>query len=171
MENLGRQAGFLKGLLEGANLEAASPEGKLLSGIVELLGALSERVEAMDDLMADLNDYVQSIDDDLTELENDYDGFDGEELDDDGALSFDDDEEEGAFPPDNLHVLKPNAAVDEDAAERPLLGRLCPECKGLFFTDAEDDEDAVYRCPHCGKPVTPAPLAPGNVPVVRPIEE
>ena len=30
--------------------------GKLLAGIVDLLGALSERVEAMDEMMEDLND-------------------------------------------------------------------------------------------------------------------
>ncbi len=165
MENLGKRAGYLKGLLEGADLEASSPNGKLLAGIVELLGAMSERVEALDELMADLNDYVQSIDDDLTELENDYDGFDGEE--DDDELPFDDDSEEG-FPPDNLHLLEPGAPDPED---EPLMGRLCPECKGLFFTAAEDGEDAEYLCPHCGKRVRPAPLAPGNVPVVRPVED
>ena len=167
MENLGKKAGYLKGLLEGANLEAESPNGKLLAGVVELLGALCERVESMDELMEDLNDYVQSIDDDLTELENDYDGFDEDDMDDD-ELSFDDEDDEDFPSPDNLRLLESDDPGPEDG---PLMGRLCPECKGLFFSSAEDDEDAEYACPHCGKRVRPAPLVPGSVPVVRPVGE
>ena len=74
MENLGKKVGFLKGLMEGASYDADSPKGKLLAGIVELLGDLSDRVEAMDELLDDLNDYVESIDEDLTELEGERDG-------------------------------------------------------------------------------------------------
>ena len=92
MENLGKKVGFLKGLMEGMSFDTDSANGKLMAGIVDLLGDLSDRVEAIDELLQDLNDYVESIDEDLTELEgardDDMDGlFDGEDDDDD----FDDD--------------------------------------------------------------------------------
>ena len=65
MENLGKKVGFLKGLMEGMNMEADGANGKLMAGIVDLLGELSDRVEVIDELLDDLNDYVESIDDDL----------------------------------------------------------------------------------------------------------
>ena len=51
MENLGKKVGFLKGLMEGASFDTDSPNGKLMAGIVELLGDLSDRVEAIDELL------------------------------------------------------------------------------------------------------------------------
>ena len=67
MENLGKKVGFLKGLLEGMDFEDNAVNGKLMAGIVDLLGDLSDRVEAIDELLDDLNDYVESIDGDLSD--------------------------------------------------------------------------------------------------------
>ena len=89
MENLGKKVGYLKGLMEGAAFDTDSTNGKLMAAIVELLGDLSDRVEAIDELLDDLNDYVESIDEDLTELE----GARDDELED----YFDDDDEEEDF--------------------------------------------------------------------------
>ena len=83
MENLGKKVGFLKGLMEGMSFDTDSANGKLMAGIVDLLGDLSDRVEAIDELLEDLNDYVESIDEDLTELESvreeDLEDFFGDE--------------------------------------------------------------------------------------------
>ena len=56
MENLGKKVGFLKGLMEGMDFKADSANGKLLAGIVDLLGDLSDRVEAADELLAGLTE-------------------------------------------------------------------------------------------------------------------
>ena len=172
MEDLGKRAGYLKGLLEGANLEAAEPTGKLLAGVVELLGALAERVESLDELMEDLNDYVQSIDDDLTELENDYDGFDELDGDDDedDELSFDGEGDDEAFPANRLRLVKEDDD-DEPPEDVALAVNRCSACGQLFFTSIEDAEDAEYLCPHCGQRVHSDPLNPDNAPFVRPVED
>ena len=171
MENLGKKVGFLKGLMEGASYDADSPKGKLLAGIVELLGDLSDRVEAMDELLDDLNDYVESIDEDLSELE----GAGGDELDDyfddEDSLDFDDDDDE-LFPSaeDKLHLLRPaETAASED--EESLAGNLCPKCSRMFFTSLSDDGDAEYICPHCGERIKPVALTPDNAPIARPAEK
>ena len=156
MESLGKQVGYLKGLLEGMGEEQKKElGGKLFSGIVEVLAVLSDRADTVDDMLSELNDYVESIDDDLTELENA--GGDGD-YDEDG---FEDGEP--GFGEDQLHLLKA-----EDSGDTPMAGGLCPECGGLFFI--EGDDDALYVCPHCGKHVRVTPLTQENVPMGKPVK-
>jgi len=171
MENLGKKVGFLKGLMEGMSYDTSSADGKLMAGIVDLLGELSDRVEAIDELLEDLNDYVESIDEDLTELEGereeDLDGFfDGDDEDEDDEeyddMLFDDSE-------DKLHLLRP--AQREEPEEESLAGNLCPECHALFATALNDAEGTRYICPSCGKTVTPIPLTPENAPVAKPADK
>ena len=170
MENLGKKVGFLKGLMEGMSFEADSANGKLMAGIVDLLGELSDRVEAIDELLEDLNDYVESIDEDLSELEGADSDMDDFFEDDDDALDFDDDDDE-LFPSaeDKLHLLRPAEAASQD--DESLAGNLCPKCSRMFFTALDDAEGAEYLCPHCGERVKPMPLTPENAPIARPVDE
>jgi len=167
MENLGKKVGFLKGLMEGMSFETDSANGKLMAGIVDLLGDLSDRVEAIDELLEDLNDYVESIDEDLTELEgareDDMDGF----FEDDEDEDFDDmmfDDSEG-----KLHLLRPEQS--EESEPDSLAGNLCPECHAMFVTSLGDPEDAEYICPNCHKQVRPVPLSPENAVIAKPVEK
>jgi len=172
MENLSKKVGYLKGLMEGMDIDTASANGKLMTGIVELLGELSDRVEVIDELLDDLNDYVESIDDDLSELEggrDDEDGnfgfFDGDDEDEDFDDAFGDGE-------DKLHLLR----AEDDAKEEPekdgaLAGKLCPKCSRMFFTGLDDDGDAEYLCPHCGERIHPMPLTPDNAPIAKPVTD
>ena len=166
MENLGKQVGYLKGLLEGAGIDTTAANGKLLAGIVDLLGALSERVEAMDEMMEDLNDYVESIDDDLTELEGgmdeDDESFDFSDDDDE-----DDDGDDGDFD-DQLHLLP---SEDEEEDGDVVCGKTCPECHRTFFTRNILNDKAMYRCPFCGERVHPEDLSPEVAPIVDPLED
>ena len=166
MENLGKKVGFLKGLMEGMSFETDSANGKLMAGIVGLLGDLSDRVEAIDDLLEDLNDYVESIDEDLSELEgagdDEMEDYFDEDVDEDLDDMFDDGE-------DKLHLLRP--AREEAPQEDSLAGNLCPECHAMFVTSLSDPEDAEYICPNCKKQVRPVPLSPENAVVTKPVEK
>ena len=170
MENLGKKVGFLKGLMEGGSFDADSANGKLLAGIVGLLGDLSDRVEAIDELLDDLNDYVESIDEDLSELEGADGDMDDFFEDDDDALDFDDDDDE-LFPSaeDKLHLLRPAEAASQD--DESLAGNLCPKCSRMFFTSLKDDADAEYICPHCGERIRPVALTPDNAPIAKPADK
>lgn len=171
MENLSKKVGFLKGLMEGLDVDQGTVNGRLTAGIIELLGDLSDRVEAMDELLDDLNDYVESIDDDLAELEGERD--DGEDF---NFLDDDDEDFDDAFGDgeDKLHLLRTDGtdekASEEPEAEEALAGKLCPECSRMFFTSLEDAEDAEYLCPHCGARIHAIPLTPENAPMAKPIE-
>jgi len=181
MNDTSKKVGYLKGLLEGLELDN-SPNAKLLKGIVDVLNDLSDRVNTIDDLLDDLNDYVESIDDDLTALEQ------GESTDrgfyhddDDFDYDFDEDDEDAE---DHLHLLNssddeddedvyhfgPGYDDDEEPADEPepLAGCLCPECSRMFFISLDDPEDSAYRCPHCSEKVIPVPLTPENAPIAKP---
>lgn len=165
MDNISKKVGFLKGLMEGMDFDAESPNGKLLAGVVELLGDLVERVEVIDEVLDDLNDYVESIDDDLSVLEDggEREGdfpFGVNDEEDDDFDDFDDAE-------DHLHLLAPELPDEPDAElmEAPLSAGLCPVCGRLFFVPLNDPEDTKYLCPHCAAPVIPSPLTPENAPI------
>ena len=170
MENLSKKVGYLKGLLEGMDLDNGSTNGKLMAGIVDLLGELSDRVEVMDELLDDLNDYVESIDDDLAELE-------GEHRDDDDDFNILDDEDEDfddAFGDgeDKLHLLRPREETpSEEDGPDALAGKLCPKCHRMFFTSLDDADGELYDCPHCGERITPVPLTPENAPIAKPVDK
>ena len=173
MENLSRKVGYLKGLMEGMDIDANSANGKLMAGIVDLLSELSDRVEVMDELLDDLNDYVESIDDDLAELE-------GEHRDDDDDFSILDDEDEDfddAFGDgeDKLHLLQPDKdlppAPEGEEGPDALAGKLCPKCHKMFFTALEDGDEDEYDCPHCGERIVPVPLTPDNAPIAKPVDK
>ena len=168
MENLGKKVGFLKGLMEGMSFDTDSANGKLMAGIVGLLGDLSDRVEAIDDLLEDLNDYVESIDEDLSELEGDRED-DADDLFDDEELDFDD-EDDDVFDDgeDKLHLLRPAPAAAPE--EESLAGTLCPKCGRMFFTSLNDVQGAQYICPHCGERILPLPLTPDNAPIAKPAD-
>ena len=168
MENLGKKIGYLKGLMEGVDFSDDPSRGKLFAAMAELIGDLVDRVESLEELVDDLNDYVESIDDDLSVLEGESDDF--------HAPDDEDDEYEDAYYDDvesiedQLHLL--GGKADHDAANpRALVGNICAECGRMFFTDADDPEDARYDCPHCGKRVRKAPLTPENTPIVQRVED
>ena len=171
MENLGKKVGFLKGLMEGMSFDTESANGKLIAGIVGLLGDLSDRVEAIDELLEDLNDYVESIDEDLTELEGDddddedFDFFDDDEDDEDEDFDgmFDDGE-------DKLHLLRPPLS-EAPPEEESLAGNLCPECHAMFVTSLSDPEGSEYICPSCKKQIKPVPLNPENAVIAKPVDK
>ncbi len=167
MENLGKKVGFLKCLMEGMSFDAESASGKLTAGIVDLLGDLCDRVEAIDELLEDLNDYVESIDEDLTELEGAQD--DDEDFFDDGD-DEDDEDYDDVFDDgeDKLHLLRPSES--DEPREESLAGNLCPKCSRMFFTSLKDSGDQEYICPHCGERIRPVALTPENAPIARPVD-
>lgn len=169
MENLSRKVGYLKGLMEGMDIDESTTNGKLMAGIVDLLSELTDRVEVIDELLDDLNDYVESIDDDLAELEGEHREDDDFNILDDEDEDFDDAFGDGE---DKLHLLRPDEdAPAEDEGPDALAGKLCPKCSRMFFTSLDDGDEDEYLCPHCGERVVPVPLTPENAPIAKPVDD
>jgi len=171
MNKTSKKVGYLKGLIDSMPLDESKAESKLLKGIVELLGDLSDRADVVDELLDDLNDYVESIDDDLSALEGEAADGDASPFSLFGDEDDDDEDFDDGFDSteDQLHILRPETPPEPQA--EPLAGVLCSECMRLFFVSLDDPAYAMYICPHCGKKIHPVALSPENAPVVAPVEE
>ncbi|MEW6726238.1 CD1247 N-terminal domain-containing protein [Desulforudis sp. 1088] len=72
MSDLKAKVAYLEGLAAGLNLPEDSKEGKLLDGIVEVLGEFADAVDNLEDAQDSLEDYLESIDEDLYNLETQF---------------------------------------------------------------------------------------------------
>ena len=151
---ISEKAAYLKGLMDGLNLDTEKAEGKMISAIVELLGDVTKRLHDVEETTIAISDELDEIEEDLDAIE-DYildeedEDFDFEDEDD---YDFDDDEEfedEGFdFGDDDSIIYEVKCACgnvinfDEETLEAGSI--VCDECgETLEFTfDDEDEEDA-----------------------------
>ena len=73
------RASYIRGLMDGLELDPAAKETKVLNAIVELLDDLCLSVEELDNGLDELSEQVDEIDYDLGELEEDYYDLDEDE--------------------------------------------------------------------------------------------
>ena len=136
---------YLKGLIEGMEIDAATKEGKILKAIMDVLSDVALSVEDLEATVQEMGEQVDTIDEDLDALETDYyDEYD--ECDDDCDCDC------GCCDDEFYDVTCPNCneefAVDEDT----LLdgGVDCPLCgKHLEFDIEECDDDCDCCCDDC----------------------
>ena len=119
---------YLKGLMEGMNVDTESNEGKLFAAVVDVLDEIALEVEYLTDEVMELGDGLDVISDDLSDVEDIvYDEWD----DDDD----DDDDDDG----------------DEDDEEEECYATTCPNCEEVIYFDESILEDGEVICPNCGE--------------------
>ena len=122
---ISEKVAYLKGLMEGMNLNADSNEGKLFLAIADVLDEIALEVEDLTDEVMELGDGLDVISDDLSDVEDVvFDEDDYEELDDEDDEDEDDEEE--------------------------CYATTCPECEEEIFFDDSVLEDGKVECPNCG---------------------
>ena len=67
--NATEKAAYLKGLLEGLDIDCSKPEGKMLSALVDAFGEIADEVCDLNAQTDHLYEYVDELDHDLGELE------------------------------------------------------------------------------------------------------
>ena len=113
---LSEKAAYLKGLAEGLSLDKTTPEGKLLTAMLDLLGDVTDAIGEIDEDLEYLNDYVEELDEDLGEVEK---AIYGDDCDCDCDCCDDECED-----------------WDEDC------GCNCDECDHPCFDDEDEQQDA-----------------------------
>ena len=122
---ISEKVAYLKGLMEGMNVDTDSNEGKLFRAIVDVLDEIALEVEDLTDEVMELGDGLDVISDDLSDVEDVvFDEDDYEELDDEDDEDEDDEEE--------------------------CYATTCPECEEEIFFDDSVLEDGKVECPNCG---------------------
>ena len=143
---ISEKAAYLKGLMDGLNLDTEKAEGKMISAIVDLLGDMAKRI-------ADIEETTIAISDELDEIEEDLDAIEDfildeeEDFEEEEDLWDDEDEEyeEGFdFGDEETTIYEVECACgeiidfDEEVLEQGSM--ICPNCGETLEFSTEDDE-------------------------------
>ncbi len=139
------RAFYIRGLMEGLELDPKAKETKVLNARVELLDDLCMSGEELEDGFGELSEQVDEIDEDLGELEEDY-----YDLDEDscgcghhhGDEDFDDMEFEVTCPSCGDTIQLGDEMLDEGSI-------VCPGCGETLEFDFDDDDEDGCGC-DCG---------------------
>mgnify|MGYP003308961605 CR=1 FL=1 len=152
---ISEKSAYLKGLMDGLNLDTEKAEGKLIAAIVDLLGDVTKKVTDIEDTTIAISDELDEIEEDLDAIEDyildeeddeDYeDEWDDEDFDD--YEDEDDFEDEGFdFGDEETTIYEVKCACgnviafDEDTLEEGSI--ICDACgETLEFTFDDEDED------------------------------
>jgi endogenous inhibitor of DNA gyrase (YacG/DUF329 family) len=134
--SIGKKVAYLKGLAEGLEISSGSKNGKIITGILDILEDIAE-----------LEDYVAEIDDDLCMLEEFvFDDGETEEKDDDDYVCIEDDDDE--------------FDGEKESAENEVLDGVfelkCPHCKKFIMLETKEileSEGMAVECPECGQEI------------------
>jgi hypothetical protein len=146
---ISEKAAYLKGLMDGLNLDTEKAEGKMISAIVELLGDVTKRLTDVEETTIAISDELDEIEEDLDAIE-DYILDEDDEYYDDDDFEFDDDDEfddEGfEFGDDDSIIYEVKCACgnvinfDEDTLEAGSI--ICDKCgENLEFSFEDEDEE------------------------------
>jgi len=152
--NISEKAAYLKGYMDGLELDTEKPEGKMIAKIVELLCDVTKRVTDIEETTIAISDELDEIEEDLDAIEDfildeedeDYDEDFDDEDDDDDFYDDDDFEDEGfEYGDEDSIIYEVKCACgevinfDEDVLEEGSM--ICPNCGETLEFSVEEDED------------------------------
>lgn len=149
---ISEKAAYLKGLMDGLELDTDKAEGKLISAIVELMGDVTRKLTDVENTTIAISDELDEIEEDLDAIE-DYildeedDEYDDYEDDFDDYDDDDDYEDEGFDYGDEdstIYEVKCTCGniinFDEETLEEGSI--ICDNCgETLEFTFEDEDEE------------------------------
>ena len=148
---INEKAAYLKGLMEGLQLDTEKAEGKMIAAIVDLLGDVTKKLTNVEDTTIAISDELDEIEEDLDAIEDfimdaDDDDYDDDEDDFDDYDEDDYDEEGFDFGDEDTTIYEVKCvcgnviAFDEETLEEGSI--VCDECgETLEFTFDDEDED------------------------------
>ena len=147
---ISEKAAYLKGLMDGLQLDKEKPEGQMISAIVDLLGDVTRRLADVEETTIAISDELDEIEEDLDAIEDFILDEEEDDWDDENEEDFDfedeEDYEEGFdFGDEETTVYEVKCACgeiidfDEETLEKGSI--LCPNCgENLEFTFDDDEE-------------------------------
>ena len=144
---ISEKAAYLKGYMDGLELDTEKPEGKMITRIVDLLCDVSKRLTDVEETTIAISDELDEIEEDLDAIEDfildeedeDYDDYDDD--DDFDELYEDDDFEDDDFEDEGFDY------GDEDS----IIYEVKCACGEVINFDEEVLEAGSMTCPNCGE--------------------
>ena len=128
---ISEKAAYLKGLMDGLNLDTEKAEGKMIAAVVELLGDVTKRLTDVEETTIAISDELDEIEDDLDAIE-DFIMDEDEDYDDDDD-DFEDEEDE----------------CDCDCDE--IIYEVECSCGNIIEFDEETLDQGSIVCDKCGE--------------------
>ncbi len=135
---ISEKSAYLKGLMDGLNMNTESDEGKMIAAIVDLLGDVTKKLTAVEDTTIAISDELDEIEDDLDAIE-DYILDEDEDDYDDDDYDFDDEDED--YEDEGFEW------GDEDST----IYEVECACGNIIDFDEETLEQGSMTCPNCGE--------------------
>ena len=139
--NINKESAYLRGLLEGYELDSNKKETKLFTKMLELIDEMADHITALEADNAELREYVEELDQDLGAVEEDL--YVTDEDDD----YYDDEEEDDEY--------------DEFDDEEDYYEIECPSCGEVVCFDGSLDPDNLV-CPACGEKIADVEFCDGE---------
>ena len=149
---ISEKSAYIKGLMDGLNLDTEKAEGKLIAALVELMGDVTKKLSDVEDTTIAISDELDEIEEDLDAIEDfildeedeDYDDYDDDDFDDYDDDDFDDEGFDYGDEDTTIYEVKCACgnviAFDEETLEEGSI--VCDECgETLEFTFDDEDED------------------------------
>ena len=152
---ISEKSAYLKGLMDGLNLDTEAAEGKMISAIVDLLGDLTKKVTDIEDTTIAISDELDEIEEDLDAIEDyildedDDDDFEDDFEDEEDYYDEDEDYEEGFdYGDEDSTIYEVKCACgeiidfDEETLEKGSI--VCPQCGETLEFSLDDDDEIAF---------------------------
>ena len=136
---LSDKVSYLRGLMDGLELDYTTKEGKILKLMVEILDEMALTVEDISDEVDEIVEIIDMLDDDLCDVEDDLYDLDDEDFDDEYDGDFDDEEE----------ILFDDEDDYDDFDDEPMYECCCPNCGDSITISESIVEKGSMKCPNC----------------------
>ena len=137
---ISEKSAYLKGLMDGLNLDTETAEGKMIAAIVDLLGDVTKKVTNIEDTTIAISDELDEIEEDLDAIEDFIMDEEDDEYDDDD-YDFDDEDDDYEYDDEGFDF------GDEDST---IYEVVCA-CGEVINFDEETLEEGSMICPNCGE--------------------
>ena len=146
---ISEKAAYLKGLMEGLQLDTEKAEGKMISAIVDLLCDVTRRLHDVEETTIAISDELDEIEEDLDAIEDFIMDEEDDEYDEDDYDYDDEDEDyddEGFdFGDEDTTIYEVECVCgniidfDEETLEKGSI--ICDNCGETLEFSIEDDEE------------------------------
>ena len=149
---ISEKSAYLKGLMDGLNLDIEKAEGKMISAIVELMGDVTKKLSDVEDTTIAISDELDEIEEDLDAIEDYILDEEDEDYEDDYEDDFDEYEDEDEYGDEGFDYGDEDSTIyevkcscgnvinfDEETLEEGSI--ICEKCGETLEFTFEDDED------------------------------
>lgn len=135
---------YLKGLIDGLEIDTTTKEGKALTAMADVMSELVIYVDDLQSQIDELTELCDILDEDLGQVEEDF--YEDEDFScGDCEGCYDDDED------DDLDEFDDDDDDDFDLDDDELYEVTCPSCGDTILIDEGMIEEGSINCPNCNE--------------------